>query len=68
MNIGMSREDRHIDAIAKALVKVLERIEDCPHDPSQVFDVARIISHSGKQGVRDAVIALQQHYCAEAKA
>lgn len=65
MSAGYTVEDRKIDAIAKALVKALARIEATYLDPEMILESAEIWAHSAPVGVKNAVKALKDYYCEE---
>lgn len=67
MVTGISKEDREIDSIAKALVKALTRIEDCQHDPERILDSAKIEALHSLKGVHLALDALREYYLEEGK-
>jgi GR25 family glycosyltransferase involved in LPS biosynthesis len=58
----MTSAERNSQAIAKALVKALARIETFMDDPSMILEDSVVFSIHTSQGVRDAVEALRKHY------
>lgn len=60
----MTKQERESAAIAKALVKALERIEKYNGDPIDVLEDAVIYSRLNR-GVSDVVEALRKYYLAD---
>ena len=61
-SFGRSKDEIQADAIARALVAALTRLEDANCDPEMVVDSMFVMSHSARKGVKGAVRALAVHY------
>jgi NADH/NAD ratio-sensing transcriptional regulator Rex len=59
----MTGAERQSQAIAKALVKALVKLEtNFTDDPSMVMEDMKVFSCHSTKGVQDAVEALRKHY------